>query len=230
MALYFTIFISLIVATLKAQTTPAYQVERIQDQLVINGKGDSPLWKKANELTDFTFPWEDATPPLTSFRAIHNDDWIYFLFTVQDNDVKIYVHTNEKTGAVRSDRTEIFLRKDSSMSPYYCLEIDAIARIFDCRAEFYRKLDTSWSWPKGQLLAQSTRTDNGYITEIAISKRSLNDLGLINDNKIEAGIFRAECVQLNEGNAVFRWISWVKPDSPTPDFHTPSAFGILQLK
>ena len=25
-------------------------------------------------------------------------------------------------------------------------------------------------------------------------------------------------------------ISWVKPDSPTPDFHIPSAFGIFQLE
>lgn len=207
-----------------------YAVKKITKQLTVTGKGDDPLWNDALQLDDFVYPWEADTPPLTSFKALHNDDWLYCLFDVHDDNINVYVHTNEKRESVRSDRVEIFLKKDDKMSPYYCLEIDALARVFDCTGEFYRMLDAKWSWPAGHLVTKSFRKSNGYSVEIAISKQSLNDLGLINDSKIQAGLYRADCVSLNNDQADFRWISWVRPDSSNPDFHIPSSFGTLQLE
>jgi hypothetical protein len=207
-----------------------YPVNKIKDDFIITGTGSSPLWKEATVLSDFTYPWEKGDPSPTSFRALHSDAWIYFLFNVVDSDVKIYVDSNEKSEAVRSDRAEIFLRKDAAMSPYYCLEIDAAGRVFDCKGEFYRKLDTSWAWPDGHLKAKSTATTDGYVVEIAISKTSLNELSLLNDGRLEAGLFRADCIELKGKQAKFKWISWLKPETSAPDFHTPSAFGVLQLR
>jgi hypothetical protein len=230
MNLYVLLFILLAVTGHKAETLKIYQVNPITEGIAITGDGSNSLWKHAVEIDDFTYPWETEKPSVTSFRALHDEKWLYCLFTVQDSDIKLYVDKNEKREAVRSDRTEIFLRKDASMSPYYCLEIDALARVFDCKAEFYRKLDTAWSWPEGHLITRSNRTEKGYTIEIAISKSSLTDLGLLNNNTIEAGLYRADCIELNGREAKFRWISWVKPDSASPDFHIPSSFGILKLR
>jgi hypothetical protein len=206
-----------------------YQVKKITEEITITGKGDNALWEKADVLTDFTYPWETEKPPRTSFKALHSNEWLYCLYEVEDASIKIYVDTNEKREAVRSDRTEIFFKKDDRMSPYYCLEIDPLARVFDCKGEHYRKLDTNWSWPAGQLLVKANLRKDGYTIEIAISKSSLKDLELLNDKTLLAGLFRADCVELKGKEADFRWISWVKPVSETPDFHIASAFGKLML-
>jgi hypothetical protein len=206
-----------------------YQVKKISEAITITGKGDNPLWKKANQLTDFTYPWETEKPSPTLFKALHNNEWLYCLYEVDDADIKLYVDTNEKHEAVRSDRAEIFFKKDDRMSPYYCLEIDPLARVFDCKGEHYRKLDTNWSWPEGQLIVKADLRKDGYTIEIAISKASLKDLELLHDQTLLAGLFRADCIELKGKEANFRWISWIKPASETPDFHIASAFGKLVL-
>ena len=144
--------------------------------------------------------------------------------------MNIYVKSNDKREAVRSDRVEIFFKVDDAMKVYYCLEIDPLARVFDCKGEHYRKLDTAWSWQEGQLQVKSHRHATGYSVELRISKKSLEQLGLLKDNTIHAGLFRADCYELNDNHAEFRWISWINPGSPTPDFHIPEAFGELKLE
>jgi len=212
--------------------TKAYPVKTIQDkELVITGEGDSPLWKLANELSDFTYPWEIEQPPYTLFRALHNKDWLYCLYDVKDDNINVYVNTNDKFEVVHSDRVEIFFRKDERMSPYYGLELDPLARVLDYEAEYHRKFKVEWSWPAGQLIVKSHRRKDGYTVEIAISKKSLSQLGILKGNTIEAGLFRGNCLEVSlKDDSKIKWISWIKPASETPDFHIPSAFGVLVLE
>jgi len=212
--------------------TKSYHVKTIQGkELIVSGKGDSPLWKQANELSDFTYPWENEQPPHTLFRALHNKDWLYCLYDVKDDNINVYVNTNDKSEVVHSDRVEIFFRKDDRMSPYYGLELDPLARVLDYEAEYHRKFKSEWSWPAGQLMVKSNRRKDGYTVEIAISKRSLNQLGILKGKTIEAGLFRGNCLEISlKGESKIKWISWVKPASETPDFHIPSAFGVLMLE
>jgi hypothetical protein len=91
--------------------------------------------------------------------------------------------------------------------------------------------DDTWTWPSGHLIIKANRFEKGYSVEVAISKESLKQLGLLKGNKLEAGLFRGECTELIDGSeSKIKWISWVKPDSKTPDFHIPSAFGVLILE
>jgi hypothetical protein len=207
-----------------------YPVKKITGEIAISGKGDHPLWKRAHELSDFSYPWETETPPSTKFKALHSDAWLYCLFDVMDHDIRIHVDKNHKTEVASSCRAEIFLKKDDQLSPYYCLEIDPMARVLDYEGQFHRKFNMKWSWPQGHLLIKSHRRKNGYSIEIAISKASLKELGLLKDKNLQTGLYRADCLELNENGERFKWTSWVKPDSPTPDFHIPSSFGLLQLE
>jgi hypothetical protein len=208
-----------------------YAVKKLRgEELVITGKGDSPLWKNAIELTDFIYPWEKETPPSTSFKALHSNDWLYLLYKVKDDHINVLVKTNEKSEVVSSDRVEIFFRKDEQMSPYYGLEMDPNGRVYDYMAEYHRKFTSTWSWPAGDLIIKANKVADGYTVEVAISKKSLKELELIKGNKIEAGVYRGDCVEITEDNSKIKWISWVRPDSPTPNFHIPSSFGVLELK
>lgn len=183
-------------------------------------------WQTANVLHDFHYPWRDDTPPSTLFRALHSDQHFHFLFEVEDQQLNADTHTKGKLAVLESDRVEIFFRKDTKMKPYYCLELDYLGRALDYEAHFYRKTDFGWNWPEG-FLFRSSLTEKGYSVEGQISKASLNSFGLILDNQIEAGLFRADFRK--QPTPEVRWISWVDPGTPKPDFHVPSSFGVLKL-
>lgn len=206
-----------------------YSIKKIDNHLSITGKGDDPLWQRARPLTDFRYPWENETAPPTTFKALHNDDWVYFLFIVTDDDVNIRKETNHKTEVAASSRAEIFFRIDQRLTPYYCLEIDPLGRVLDYEANYYRNFDMSWSWPQDQLIIKTQQKNDGYIVEFAISKKSLQQLKLLKNNTLEAGLFRANCAFQANGEPDFKWISWLQPDAKTPDFHIASSFGILRL-
>ena len=205
-------------------------VNKVQEELIITGRGDNPLWQSATELSDFSYPWEQQTPPITSFRALHNQNRLYCFFQVKDDNVQVLVKSNHKSEVVFSDRVELFFRENEKMSPYYCLEIDPHGRIFDYEAVHYRQFNYNWTWPAGQLIVKSSINNDGYIVEILVSKKSLEALGLLKGNKIEAGLFRANCSKITDDNSQIKWISWAKPESSRADFHIPSAFGILELQ
>jgi hypothetical protein len=165
-----------------------------------------------------------------TFRALWDDARFHFRFDVETPRALTYVHENNKIEVVDSDRVEIFFKSDDRLDPYYCLEMDPLGRILDYRASFYRKFEYEWQWPgNNQLQIHSNFTEQGYRVEGSITLASLNDLNLLNDNILQAGLFRGECLKVRDPDSAFAWISWVKPDSPRPDFHIPSSFGVIQL-
>jgi hypothetical protein len=207
-----------------------YSVRKIGAALEISGKGDDPVWKKAHVLSDFDYPWDEDDPEPTKFRSLHNDDWLYCLFEVTDRDVNILQAKNDKWEVASSSRAEIFFKQDDKLSPYYCLEIDPLGRVLDYEGKYHRNFDLNWQWPPEQLVISTKRTKHGYTIELAISKNSLKALGLMKNNTLQAGLFRADCSHKIKDRPEFKWISWAKPESETPDFHIPSSFGILYLE
>jgi hypothetical protein len=223
-----TILFSIHVFPAHAQT---YTVKRIPSHAMhLTSQGDDANWNKAAVLTGFSFPWEAEKAPATSFSALWDGEWLYCLYRVQDDSVITVINKNDKLEVGGSDRVEIFMARDSSLSPYYCLEIDATGRVLDYQASFYRKMNYSWKWPDQQLIIKTASTKNGYVVEIAISVSSLNELGLLQNNRLMAGLFRAERKSMKEKIAGLHWISWINPKTIQPDFHTPSAFGVLVLQ
>lgn len=207
-----------------------YNVNCIErDTLILNGKGDDPLWQKAELLTDFVSPWDNAKIEKIEFKAIWDTNNLFFCFTVYDNIVHIDKKDESIDSIGNSDRVELFFRISASLDPYYCLEIDPTPRIMDFKAYPNQNFNFEWNWPKNDLTVKSQIKSNKFTVEIAISIKSLLNLNLINDNKIEAGIFRAKYKE-NE-NSVFEptWISWVNPNTKEPNFHTPASFGLLNL-
>lgn len=139
------------------------------------------------------------------------------------------MNTNEKSEVLHSDRVEIFFRTDDQLSLYYGLELDPHSRVYDFEAEYYKKFTPVWSWPTDDLMVKANKLADGYTVEVAVSKKSLKVLKLLKGKRIEAGLFRGNCIEIAKDNSKFKWISWMRPDSPTPDFHIPSSFGVLEF-
>ena len=230
MKLFMLILLILLIHAFPAHAQ-TYTVKRIPPNVMhLTGKGDDTNWNKAPALTGFSYPWEKEKAPATSFSALWDGAWLYCLYQVQDDSVITVINRNDKLDVGGSDRVEIFMSPDSTLSPYYCLEIDATGRVLDYQASFYRKMNYSWKWPGNQLIIKTANNKNGYVVEVAISIGSLNNLGLLKNNRLMAGLFRAERKSRREGTAGLHWISWINPQTPQPDFHTPSAFGVLVLE
>jgi hypothetical protein len=187
-------------------------------------------WDQALDLTGFSYPWSVLPPPLMAFRALWNDTYFYFRFDVETSRALTYVHDNNKMEVTDSDRVEIFFRTDERLNPYYCLEMDPLGRVLDYRSAFYRKFEYEWQWPgNNQLQIESNFTRGGYTVAGSITIASLKELNLLNNNELQAGLFRGECLNVRDPQSSFSWISWVKPESDHPDFHIPSSFGVIKL-
>jgi hypothetical protein len=226
------LIVSVIVpSTCKQEVLTKYQVKKINETISISGKGIDPIWKQANLHENFTYPWRSETPPPTQFKSLYNDDYFYFLYRANDDYVHLDKSGRGEMDAVDSDRVEIFFKADDKMNPYYALEMDALGRILDTKGVYHRKIDFDWNWPAGHLIVKASIDDNGYFVEGAISFESLRSLGLYKDDFIlKAGLYRGEYIKNHKGEIDTKWISWIKPDSETPDFHIPSSFGILELE
>lgn len=211
-------------------TLKSYNVVKIDNnQLEINGKGNNPLWKKGMELTDFSSPWDDAPVKKIAFKALWDDENLYCCFEVADAEVYIDTTDNTKSSINNSDRVELFFRSDSQLNPYYCLEMDPSPRLMDFKAKPNKEFDFNWNWPKNDISIKSYFHKGFFTVEIAISLSSLKQLGLLNDGTIETGIYRAKYNKQENASYQPTWITWVNPETETPNFHTPTSFGVLRL-
>lgn len=208
-----------------------YTVDLVEKgKLIISGKGDDKLWDSASELTDFCSPWDSEKPSKISFKALWDTEKLFFNFTVLDPSIHIVKKDDSFASINDSDRVELFFRPDASLNPYYCLEMDTEARLMDFIAYPNKNLDFSWNWPKDQIVIKSSVNKDSFTVEGSISIQSLNDFNLIKGNKIETGIFRAKYSPDKNGNFEPTWITWVNPNTETPNFHIASSFGTLILK
>lgn len=199
-------------------------------QLQITGKGEDLLWTDAIALTDFCSPWDSEKPSKITFKALWDTEKLFFNFTVTDSSIHIEKKDDSIDSINNSDRVELFFRPDASLNPYYCLEMDTEARLMDFIAYPNKNLDFSWNWPKEHIAIKSSVNKDSFTVEGSISIQSLNDFNLIKENKIETGIFRAKYSPDKNGNFEPTWITWVNPNTDTPNFHIASSFGTLILK
>ncbi|MCI9846861.1 sugar-binding protein [Flavobacterium pectinovorum] len=208
-----------------------YKVNLInKEELKITGKGESDVWRKSEVLSRFISPWDSEEPSKIEFRALYDGANFFFCFTVFDSEIHIDTTDDTADSINNSDRVELFFRPDDALNPYYCLEIDTQARIMDFIAYPNKNFDFNWNWPKDDIRIKSSKNDSSFTVEGAISLDSLNKLNLIKGNKIEAGVFRAKYNSKDNVNFEPVWITWVNPETETPNFHTASSFGVFHLK
>jgi len=193
-------------------------------------KFDNRTWQKIDRIDSFISPWLESYFPKTNFQACHDEQNLYFKFEAIDNDIKINQASTDKMAVNDSDRVELFFSADQDLKNYYCLEMAPCGKVMDFEASYPKNMNFHWSWPKGQISIHTEMNDGGYVVHGWVSLSSLEKLNVLIDNQIMTGIFRANCIKYNPGHSEFEWISWVNPNTEKPDFHRPSAFGLLCLQ
>lgn len=229
------------------QTYPVRYVPHLT--IAVTGRAEAEAWAQAHMEQRFAFPWKKAPAPATEFRALCDDQHLYFTFRVHDDDIVVVDHFRDKRDVVFEDRAEMFFSVDDRMQRYYCLEIDPRGRVYDYAGSFYRQVDAQWSWPGVE--SQAAMLPHGYIVEGRIPLASFEELGfprLRPGVKIRCGLYRGEFSHDRSGRRVApadsrhthgrqldgpppieEWISWVDPQTKDPDFHVPSSLGWLEI-
>ncbi len=206
-----------------------YEARKLTDSIVIDGLDDDVVWNEAVVLTDFKLYWSDAIAQPTSFRAFWTNDQFYFLYNVIDDNIVPPTVTQDR-GTIPTDRIEVFLQSNGTMNPYYCLEMGAEGNTLAYVARHYRDFDFTWIWPENSFEVEASKTNDGYIVEGRISMESLRNLGVLqNENMMKVGLFRGDYHRSPGKHSSVKWISWVDPQTKSPDFHVPSAFGQIML-
>ncbi|MBI2477124.1 MAG: endoxylanase [Planctomycetia bacterium] len=215
------------------QKSKVYEAQRLEQgrSLALDGRGGDPGWQSADVLTDFSFPWTARTPPATEFRALWNDQHLYFRFDVTDTDVVMGAGANAKEKVIGSDRVEIFFSTGPNLTPYYGAEIDPRGEVLDYEATYHRQMN--WAWSCDGLMVKTSRRDLGYIVEALIPTATFRKLGCLHQDEagyyLLAGLYRAEFSHDPFGGPVIEdWMSWINPQVALPDFHVPASFGTIR--
>ena len=213
--------------------TPVYKVKKATE-VTLSGNVDDPQWNVANNLTDFKSPWDNKTVDPISFRALYDEEYLYFSFIVADNEVYTDLKDDSKESIAQSDRVELFLRSDYSLDPYYCLEIDTQPRVMDFLARPNRNFDLGWSWPAAGIEVKSAIDEQKFSVEGKLSLASLKALNLLKQDEegyyLEVGVYRAKYTRETTGQNKATWITWVDPQTEYPEFHIKDSFGVFRLE
>lgn len=204
-----------------------YKVKKVA--ISSDAEGNS-FWKQASSLIDFSSPWDNRKIQKTEFKALYNSENLFFQFKVDDSQTHIHSSDDKNDSINNSDRVELFFRSDNSLNPYYCLEIDTYCRIMDFKAKPNKKFDFNWNWPSKEITVKSVVNKDDFIVEITISLQSLKDLNLLKNGNIETGIYRAKYHQQKDKTFKPTWITWINPNTKTPNFHIQTSFGKLELE
>ena len=213
--------------------TPVYKVKKATE-VTLSGNVDDPQWNVANNLTDFKSPWDNKPVDPISFRALYDEEYLYFSFLVSDNEVYTDLKDDSKDSIAQSDRVELFLRSDYLLNPYYCLEIDTQPRVMDFIARPNRDFDLGWSWPAEGIEVKSAIDEQKFSVEGKLSLASLKTLNLLKQDEkgyyLEVGVYRAKYTRETTGQNKATWITWVDPQTEYPEFHIKDSFGVFRLE
>lgn len=214
-----------------AYSGDTYLIRHVDKSPVIDAIEADSAWDKAETLTQFTFPWDTKLAPATEFKAVWDNEAIYFRYRVSDKHVTI---GEGERGALDSDRVEIFLAKNNELEKYYTMEIDAEDQIYSAVGIFDAKINkrtylVEYKWEG--VKTSSKLTDYGYLVEGSIPISTLTNMQLWqNKDKTEliCALMRAEFTKTKSGIDM-GWIAWNDPKLSKPAFHNPKPFGTCKL-
>ena len=183
------------------------------------------------QTTSFKFkaPWSNHGMQQTDCKLWADNDSLYFHFDTVDSSLVSLSQDNFHNGIGLSDRVEIFFTTDTLLSKYYGMELCYDGRVLDFTGESYRKIDYEWSWPTSALSTTCTESELGYHCQGAFALSYLATIGLIQNDQLNIGVFRADYHDMQDPLDV-TWITVKDPYVPNPDFHIYSAFFQYSLK
>ena len=217
-----------------------YQVLRTNKGAELNGDWTGDVWGGVEfvEIKDYMGD-EPAHQPKTQAKVLYDDKNIYVIFRVEDKYVRAV--TRKHQGAVCSDScVEFFFapHPDSAkgyfnlevncggtMLLYHVIEIGVEHTVVD--TEDCKKIEIYHSEPK--IVEPEKQGLNTWVVEYRVPLDMLEKYSSV--VRPAPGVtWRANFYKCADATSKPHWLTWSPVDYPTPNFHLPEFFGVLEFK
>jgi len=217
-----------------------YKVTRLEERPEINAVWDKAPWNgiKPLQLTHYMGEVPEHFP-LTEAKIAYDNLAIYVIFRVKDKYVKA-VHSNHQDPVYTDSCVEFFFSPDeNSTQGYFNLEMNCGGIMLfhhqtaprtnqvHIAEEDIAQVEVAHSMP--QIVDPEIEEDTTWCVEYRIP---FSVLGAYRDFPIpqSGSIWRANLYKCADATSHPHWLTWAPIDLPTPNFHQPDFFGILEFQ
>ena len=228
--------ILLLLACSNSYGQSAYEIQRAQGPIQIDGKLDEDDWKRAKDVGEFDFPWfEKGDKERTVAKLLWDDENLYVSWLAHDRHISASV--TQRHGPVsKDDCVEIFLSPNpDKVKNYYTFEINAIGTMLNrARTDWWTGPPT-WE-PEGVRYRTTfhglskkdeSPQDEYWIVEAAIPLK--NFARDASHTPPRAGDQWRLNLQRLGGITNAQASTWAPLPQGIRSFHTPDAFGTVRF-
>lgn len=236
------LLLTLFIHVVKAQDTSlntnsgfsAYSVKRASQAVNVNDKWNEAAWKSVESVKIQNYMGEiPKFKPKAEAKMTYDDNFIYVIYRVKDRYVRSI--TQKINGKVWEDSAVEFFFSPEANNPvnYFNLEINCggTPLLHHKKArpsiEDIQKIEIAASLPKvvdPEITKRVTWTISFKIPLSMLEKYT-------NVVRPKAGVsWRANFYKIAEINSNKHYITWNEVKNPTPQFHLPQFFGVLNFQ
>jgi hypothetical protein len=212
----------------------AYSVKRASQAVDVNDKWSDAVWKGVESVKIQNYMGEiPKFKPQAEAKMVYDDNFIYVIYRVKDRYVRSI--TQKINGKVWEDSAVEFFFSPEANNPmnYFNLEINCggTPLLFHKKGkptiEDIQKIEIAASLPKvvdPEITKRVTWTMSFKIPLVMLEKYT-------NVVRPKAGVsWRANFYKIAEINSNKHYITWNVVKNPTPQFHLPQYFGVLNFQ
>ncbi len=210
---------------------PVYTVFRSGESILLDGRLDEAVWGRAPAFRFVNNRDGSDSPLQTSAKALYDEEFLYFAFQLEDTN--IWATFQERDDHLWTEEVvEVFLQADESQSSYIELEVNPLGTMLDIFLLDIRKPLPYPSWNSARLQwavdvdgsVDGKEGDRGWSCEIALPFEDVLPAPNTPPKPGDRWRLNLYRVEKRPRPAALAW-------SPTlrPDFHVPSAFGVIEF-
>ncbi len=240
LSLLIILFIATSFSPANKKSGSAYKIQKLKTPPKIDAVWDKAPWNKivAIPITNYMGEKPDHIP-FTQAKIAYDNSALYVIFRVEDRYVKA-VHKNNQEMVCKDSCVEFFFSPgNNSKKGYFNIEMNCggvflfnyqltpKSERIKISDEDIQQIEVAHTMPK--LVEQEIEDKTTWIVEYRIPFSILKKY--YSFTAPESGtVWRANFYKCADHTSHPHWLTWAPVDYPTPNFHLPEYFGMVEFQ
>ena len=232
--------IILLIAWNQVETKSRYKVFKISSQHEIDAKWNKKPWSDIESLQlDHYMGSKPEHFPVTQAKVAYDDSAIYVIFRVKDQYIKA-VHSENQDPVFQDSCVEFFFTPDGNLSDgYFNLEMNCGGTmLFNHQMKprsdrvvvsdkDIQQIEVAHTLP--EIVDPEIDEKTTWAVEYRIPFSVLDNYQDFS-KPVTGSVWRANFYKCADKTSHPHWLTWAPVEFPTPNFHLPNYFGILEFQ